>query len=148
MRLSTGSRDEESSQDAVREDILRALRVSLPNDLSRLIFLATLRDNNSGHYYHPEVAQRFSAEVADRAMLACHHQIYEQVVALRSRRFNRSARRVHGDCAGAERAAHRELDKTASLSRDNPDGRRPHLDRDFLHEGWGRGCDLGSEASR
>ncbi len=73
---------EESSQDAVREDILRALRVSLPNDLSRLIFLAILRDNNSGHYYHPEVAQRFSVEVADRAMLACHHQIYERVVAL------------------------------------------------------------------
>jgi phage gp36-like protein len=54
----------------------------LPNDLSRLIFLATLRDNNSGHYYHPEVAQRFSAEVADQAMLACHRQIYEQVVGL------------------------------------------------------------------
>lgn len=73
---------EESSQDAVREDILRALRVSLPNDLSRLIFLATLRDNNSGHYYHPEVARRFSGEVADRAMLECHRRIYEQVVAL------------------------------------------------------------------
>jgi len=71
-----------SSQDPVKEDVLRALRVSLPNDLSRLIFLAILRDNNSGHYYHPEVAQRFSAEVADRAMLACHHEIYERVVAL------------------------------------------------------------------
>ncbi len=73
---------EGSSQDAVREDILRALRASLPNDLSRLIFLAILRDNNSGHYYHPEVAQRFSGEVGDRAMLACHHEIYARVVAL------------------------------------------------------------------
>lgn len=72
----------EPGQDAATKDILRALRVSLPNDLSRLIFLATLRDNNSGHYYHPEVAQRFSGEVADQAMLACHQQIYEQVVAL------------------------------------------------------------------
>jgi|SRR5882672_344238 len=71
-----------SGQDAVKDDVLRALRASLPNDLARLIFLAILRDNNSGHYYHPEVAQRFSVEVADRAMLACHHQIYEQVVAL------------------------------------------------------------------
>jgi hypothetical protein len=76
------SHEEPSSLDAVRDDILRALRVSLPNDLSRLIFLAILRDNNSGHYYHPEVAQRFSVEVADQAMLACHHQIYERVVAL------------------------------------------------------------------
>jgi hypothetical protein len=72
----------ESRQDAVQEDVLRALRASLPNDLSRLIFLAILRDNNSGHYYHPEVARRFTVEVADRAMLACHRQIYEQVVAL------------------------------------------------------------------
>lgn len=73
---------EESDQSVVAEDISRALNISLPNDLSRLIFLATLRDNNSGHYYHPEVARRFSGEVADRAMLVCHRRIYEQVVAL------------------------------------------------------------------
>ncbi len=73
---------EGSDRNVVAEDILRALNVSLPNDLSRLIFLATLRDNNSGHYYHPEVARRFSEETADRAMLVCHRRIYEQVVAL------------------------------------------------------------------
>ena len=73
---------EGSDQSVVAEDISRALNISLPNDLSRLIFLATLRDNNSGHYYHPEVARRFSGEVADRAMLVCHRRIYEQVVAL------------------------------------------------------------------
>jgi hypothetical protein len=71
-----------SDQRVIAEDILRALHVSLPNDLSRLIFLATLRDNNSGRYYHPEVARRFSEEAADRAMLACHRRIYERVVAL------------------------------------------------------------------
>ena len=73
---------EASDQSVVAEDISRALNISLPNDLSRLIFLATLRDNNSGHYYHPEVARRFSGEVADRGMLLCHRRIYEQVVAL------------------------------------------------------------------
>ena len=82
FEASTKVAHEGSGQDAVKEDVLRALRVSLPNDLSRLIFLAILRDNNSGHYYHPEVAQRFSVEVADQAMLACHREIYEQVVAL------------------------------------------------------------------
>src|ERR1700687_1234953 len=70
------------AQSVVAKDISRALNISLPNDLSRLIFLATLRDNNSGHYYHPEVARRFSGEVADRAMLVCHRRIYEQVVTL------------------------------------------------------------------
>jgi hypothetical protein len=72
----------ESANGEVAADILRALTVSLPNDLSRLIFLATLRDNNSGHYFHPDLARRFSERVADRAMLACHQRIYKQVVAL------------------------------------------------------------------
>lgn len=69
-------------QNAVAADILRALTVSLPTDLSRLIFLATLRDNNSGHYHHPEVARRFSDSLADQAMLACHQHVYRRVVAL------------------------------------------------------------------
>jgi hypothetical protein len=73
---------EESEVRVAAEDIFRALTISLPNALSRLIFLATLRDNNSGHYFHPEVARRFSADVADQAMLACHRHVYEQVVAL------------------------------------------------------------------
>jgi hypothetical protein len=77
-----GISDGERRLSAVTADILRALSISLPNDLSRLIFLATLRDNNSGHYYHPDVARRFSVETADRAMLACHREIYERVVAL------------------------------------------------------------------
>ena len=72
----------ESGDGEVTADILRALTVSLPNDLSRLIFLATLRDNNSGHYFHPDLARRFSERVADRAMLACHQRIFKQVVAL------------------------------------------------------------------
>jgi hypothetical protein len=72
----------EESPDGVAADILRALAVSLPNELSRLIFLATLRDNNSGHYLHPDLARRFSERIADRAMLACHQRIYKQVVAL------------------------------------------------------------------
>jgi hypothetical protein len=73
---------EESGDDDVAADILRALAVSLPNELSRLIFLATLRDNNSGHYFHPDLARRFSDRVADWAMLACHQRIYKQVIAL------------------------------------------------------------------
>jgi hypothetical protein len=72
----------ESGDGEVAADILRALAVSLPNDLSRLIFLATLRDNNSGHYFHPDLARRFSESIADRAMLACHQRIYKQLVAL------------------------------------------------------------------
>ena len=67
---------------AVEEDIMRALGASFPNELSSLIFLSTLRDNNSGHYSHPELSTRFSDELAHEALVACHRQIYEGVVAL------------------------------------------------------------------
>lgn len=74
--------DEEPGENEVVADIRRALTVSLPNDLSRLIFLATLRDNNSGHYFHPDLARRFSEPASARAMLVCHERIYKEVVAL------------------------------------------------------------------
>ena len=69
-------------EDAVKRDILRALRSSLPNDIASLIFLSTLRDNNSGRYFHPEVVRRYSDDIANQAMLACHREIYERIVAL------------------------------------------------------------------
>jgi hypothetical protein len=71
-----------ASLGAIEEDIMRALGASFPNELSSLIFLSTLRDNNSGHYFHPELSTRFSEKLADEALVACHRQMYERVVAL------------------------------------------------------------------
>ena len=71
-----------SAVDTAIQDLSRALCCSLPNDFSSLIFLATIRDNNTGSYIHPEIAKRFSDAIADEAMLACHRQIFERVVAL------------------------------------------------------------------
>jgi len=62
--------------------ISEALLKALPNDLSRMIYLATLRDNNSGHYFHPELTRKFSIDIADRAMLTCHGQLFDRVVQL------------------------------------------------------------------
>src|SRR6185312_5633728 len=36
----------------------------------------------SGHYFHPELTRKFSVDIADRAMLACHRQLFESVVQL------------------------------------------------------------------
>ena|GEM_PF-2598951 len=59
-----------------------ALAVALPNDLSRMMYIATLRDNNSGNYYHPELVRKFGVDRANSAMLACHNDLFDQVVAL------------------------------------------------------------------
>jgi hypothetical protein len=64
------------------DELRSALTGALPNDLARMIYLATLRDNNTGHYYHPELSRRFSAGIADLAMHACHKDVYEKIFPL------------------------------------------------------------------
>ena len=91
IELSDGDKDHLSEnlapdtgkgEGAVADDIRAAISMALPNDLSRMICLATLRDNNTGGYYHPELARRFSIEAADRAMLLCHRELYERLVSV------------------------------------------------------------------
>jgi hypothetical protein len=65
----------------VRE-IEDALSKALPNDLSRMIYLATLRDNNTGGYFHPDLARRFTVGASDHAMSICHEAAYQRLVAL------------------------------------------------------------------
>jgi hypothetical protein len=77
--LATDTRQGDS---LVVDDIRTALSAALPNDLSRMICLATLRDNNTGGYFHPELARRFTVEASDRAMLVCHRELYERLVSL------------------------------------------------------------------
>jgi len=43
----------------------------LPNDLTRMLYLASLRDCNSGRYLHPQFSQKLGGEEADHAIGAC-----------------------------------------------------------------------------
>src|SRR5579872_5370050 len=52
----------------------------LPNDLTRMLFLASLRDCNSGRYLHPQLSQRVGVEEADRALGVCHQQIFRNLL--------------------------------------------------------------------
>ena len=67
---------------SITDEVRGALKRVLPNDISRLIYIATLRDNNTGGYFHPDLARRFKLADADRAMLVCHQEIYERLVSL------------------------------------------------------------------
>jgi hypothetical protein len=53
---------------------------SLPNDLTRLLYLASLRDCNSGCYLHPQLSQRIGMEAADEALRACHEQVFQRLL--------------------------------------------------------------------
>ena len=53
---------------------------SLPNDLTRMLFLASLRDCNSGRYLHPQMTQRMGVAEADHALSVCHQEIFRKLL--------------------------------------------------------------------
>jgi hypothetical protein len=66
----------ESLTDYVRETVLK----TLPNDLTRMIYLASLRDCNSGMYLHPELSHQRGIQAADGALRACHEQVFRRLL--------------------------------------------------------------------
>lgn len=63
------------------EDIRRRTLSELPRSLDRLIYLASMRDYNTGLYYHDGLAARFSQEVACEALADCHREVFRQLVS-------------------------------------------------------------------
>jgi hypothetical protein len=56
---------------------------TFPNDLTRMIYLASLRDCNSGTYLHPELSQQRGVQAADGALRACHEQVFRRLLTTR-----------------------------------------------------------------
>jgi len=48
-----------------------------------MIYLASLRDCNSGLYLHPELSQQEGVRVADRALRVCHEQVFRSLLITR-----------------------------------------------------------------
>lgn len=53
-----------------------------PNDLTRVLYLASLRDCNSGRYLHPTLSMRIGTEIADEGLRACHVQVFYRLLTL------------------------------------------------------------------
>jgi hypothetical protein len=62
------------------DDLRRRSLASYTRPLDRLIYLASMRDYNTGLYYHDGLASRYSAEVACEAMADCHREAFRQLV--------------------------------------------------------------------
>jgi hypothetical protein len=63
------------------EDVRHRTLSGLPQSLDRLIYLASMRDYNTGLYYHDGLAARFSQEVACEALADCHREVFRQLVS-------------------------------------------------------------------
>lgn len=52
----------------------------IPSQIGRLIYLASTRDYNTGRYHHDGLAFRFTEAIADRALAACHEELFRNLV--------------------------------------------------------------------
>ena len=86
--FSPSSESAASSKDALRPDSLadyvsETVLETLPNDLTRMIYLASLRACNSGVYLHPELSQQRGIQAADGALRACHERVFRRLLTTR-----------------------------------------------------------------
>jgi hypothetical protein len=80
-RSSSLSLEEETQR--VIENVQRRTLHEMPGYFNRLIYLASLRDHNTGRYSHYGLECRFSADAVHAGLQFCHAQVFEQLTALR-----------------------------------------------------------------
>ena len=62
------------------EDLENRTLASLPGCFGRLIYLASMRDYNTGQYYHEGLVNRFSERVADEAITRSHREAFQHLL--------------------------------------------------------------------
>jgi len=67
--------------DTVIRHARELILADLPNDLIKLVYLASLRDCNTGHYYHPRVSQQNNSTSASHALRLCHEEVFARLMA-------------------------------------------------------------------
>lgn len=78
--MASGSMPRRMDVQQAAEDLRQRSLAGLSRPLDRLIYLASLRDYNTGLYYHDGLASRFSQEVACEALADCHREAFRQLV--------------------------------------------------------------------
>ena len=58
------------------DDLWRRTLSKIPGDLNRLVYLASMRDYNSGRYHHAGLESSFGLPAAGQALEAAHREIF------------------------------------------------------------------------
>jgi len=59
-------------------DLWRNTLSQIPTTFGRLIYLASLRDQNTGAYHHHGLAQLFDEEQANQTLRQSHNQVFSE----------------------------------------------------------------------
>ncbi|MBZ5513269.1 MAG: hypothetical protein LAN62_00205 [Acidobacteriia bacterium] len=81
-----GSYDEPEANraeaDLLVEDFEQRTLDAIPGRFSRLIYLASLRDHNTGRYHHYGLEARYSSEAVDEGLRHCHAEAFADLLSL------------------------------------------------------------------
>ena len=66
--------------EAARRDLADRTLAKIRGDLARLIYLASMRDYNTGEYHHEGLACMFTESVAGKAIASCHLDVFKRLV--------------------------------------------------------------------
>ncbi|MGH9503111.1 MAG: hypothetical protein ACRD20_09690 [Terriglobales bacterium] len=69
--------------DSLPDYVSQIVLEPLPNDLTRMVYLSSLRDCNSGMYLHPELTHQRGTHAVDTALRTCHEQVFRRMLTTR-----------------------------------------------------------------
>jgi hypothetical protein len=70
----------ESAVEAAVRDLEGRTLTHLQGELTRLVYLSSTRDYNTGEYQHEGLAQRFGAQAAQLALAQCHETAFQDLL--------------------------------------------------------------------
>jgi hypothetical protein len=68
--------------DRVVDNFQRQTLEEIPGHFGRLIYLASLRDHNTGRYHHYGLETRFPSEAVDEGLRRCHAEVFADLLSL------------------------------------------------------------------
>jgi hypothetical protein len=68
------------SVEAARRDLEYRTLAKITGDFARLIYLASMRDYNTGEYHHEGLARQFTENLARKAFASCHQEVFRRLV--------------------------------------------------------------------
>src|ERR1700686_940156 len=70
----------ESAVEAAVRDLEGRTLAHLQGELTKLVYLSSTRDYNTGEYQHEGLAQRFGAQAAQLALAQCHETAFQDLL--------------------------------------------------------------------